>query len=190
MKSVTGREDLGRVRAKYQESVSKGKTEPIFFEDFDRQFQAFIIEARAPTDAGDEVSRLSAAHFERIQFSNNETVTVRPTPLGGSLGPYLSTLVELLTNLRDAYRMIADTGSDTFSISMKSTPQGATISYKRVGEEYQEYSSTTDVGQATFPYALWTFRFTIGHCEIVKHPNPYIEKSPNLNVQMRNCRKE
>lgn len=186
----TARGELHKIRAQYQESLANGKSEPIFFEDFDRQFQAFIIETNAPNIGSSETMGLNSVHLERVQLSENQSVTVRPTPLDGSLGPYLSQLVSLLINLRDALHMIAETGSDTFTISLKSTPPGATISYKRVGEKYQDYSSPTDVAQASFPYAMWTFRFAIGHCEVIKVPNPYIEKSPNLNASMQNCSKK
>jgi hypothetical protein len=89
-----------------------------------------------------------------------------------------------------SFNKVASTGSDTFTISLKSSPAGATITYSRVGEKPLEYSSPTDVEQATFPYAMWTFNFTMGLCSVAKKPNPYIEKSPNLNVQMTNCSKK
>jgi hypothetical protein len=185
----TARAELQKIRTQYEGALDKGKPEPIFFEDFDRQFQAFIIEANAPPIGSNVFDQPQSAHLERVQLSDGQSVIVRPTPFDGALGPYLTMLVNLLVNLRDGLRMIADAGSDTFTISLKSTPPGAAISYRRVGEKYQDYSSATDVEQASFPYAMWTFRFTIGHCEVVRFPNPYIEKSPNLNVSMLNCSK-
>ncbi|HEY1804630.1 MAG TPA: hypothetical protein VGG45_09115 [Terracidiphilus sp.] len=181
----TARDELAKTRARYRDSLSKGQTEPIFLEDFDRQLQAFTM-ATTPTAS---IRRLDSrsAHLVLAQLSTSESVTVRPSPVDGSLGPYLSNLVSILTNLRDAYNVLADSRSDTFTISLRSSPPGATISYMRIGEPYQEYTKKTNVDEATFDYSMWTFKFTLGHCVVVKHPNPYIEKSPNLTVDMQNC---
>lgn len=182
------RDQLRKTRNQYRESLNKGQAEPIFFEDFDRQLLAFTM-AATPT-ARNRRSDTSPAHLVLAQASKSDSITVRPSPVDGSLGPYLSDLVSILTNLRDALNAVADSGSDTFTISLKSSPPGATISYMRIGEPYQDYSRPTNIDQATFEYSLWTFRFTLGHCVVVKHPNPYVEKSPNLNADMQNCRKK
>lgn len=181
----TARDELAKTRAQYRDTLSKGQTEPIFLEDFDRRLQAFTM-ATTPT-ASIRRPDSRSAHLVLAQLSTSESVTVRPSPVDGSLGPYLSNLVSILTNLRDAYNVMADSRSDTFTISLRSSPSGATISYMRIGEPYQEYTKTTNVDEATFEYSMWTFKFTLGHCIVVKHPNPYIEKSPNLNVDMQNC---
>jgi hypothetical protein len=184
--ATTAKAELEKSRVQYRQTLPNGKAEPIFFEDFNRQFAAFIIDVRSPRSSN---LREQRAHLQFVQLSSSETVTVFPTPLDGSLGPYVSTLAHLLINLKDGFNMIAETGSETFTISLRSTPPGAAIAYKRIGEGYQDYSSPTDVDQATFPYAMWTFKFTLNHCDVVKHPNPYIEKSPNLTVSMQECQK-
>lgn len=183
----TAKGELEHIRAQYRQTLPSGKKEPIFFEDFDRQLTAFIAGVGAPKTVNLQQHNPQTAHFMLVQLSSSKTVIVHPMPLDGSLGPFASNLVQLLVNLRDAFNMIAGTGSDTFTISLRSTPPGASISYKRIGEDYQDYSSPTDVDQATFPYAMWTFRFTIDHCDVIKKPNPYIERSPNLTVSMLDC---
>jgi hypothetical protein len=84
-------------------------------------------------------------------------VTIRPPELGGSLGPLVSKVAELMGDHVAAFLRIAESGSTNFYLSLKSTPPGAAVSYMRIGEAYQDYSSPTDVDQANFPYALWTF---------------------------------
>lgn len=183
----TAQGELEHIRVQYRKTLPSGKSEPIFFEDFDRQLTAFIVGVSAPktVDFGEQKSQ--AVHFMPVQLSSRETVTVHPTPLDGSLGPFASVLVHLLVNLRDAFNTVAQRGTDEFTISLRSVPPGAVVSYKRLGEKYQDYSSPTNVDQATFPYAMWTFRFTINHCDVFKKPNPYVEQSPNLTVLMRDC---
>ena len=133
---------------------------------------------------------MGKGHLQLVQLSKNETVTVSPNNLGSSLGPFVSKLAKLMGDHVAAFLLIGQSGAATFTISLRSTPSGASISYKRIGEDYQDYSKTTDIDQATFPYALWTFRFTLGKCVVVKAPDPYIEKSPNLNASMLNCIKK
>lgn len=186
----TGKDELERTRAQYRKTLPRGKTEPIFFEDFDLQFTSYMDGVGAPKTVSLREQNPQSAHFMLAQLSTSETVIVHPTPLDGSLGPFVSNLAQLFVNLTDAYHMIIRTGSDTFTISLRSTPPGAAISYKRIGEAYQDYSTPTDVDQATFPYAMWTFRFTLNHCEVIKKPNPYIEQSPNLIVSMADCVKK
>lgn len=185
-----GQRQLEKSRAEYTQALPDGSSEPIVFEDFARRYAAVIVDIRAPSDARAEVRFANRPHLVMVQLSTKETVTVRPTPLTGSLGPLVSQLAELLGDHMAAFLQIEKSGSTTFTISLRSSPPGATISYKRIGEGYQDYSALTDVPQATFPYALWTFRFRLGNCEVVKTPNPFIEKSPNLNAQMQNCQKK
>ena len=183
----TAQRELRKSLGDYLQASQPGSPAPIFFEDFDRQYTAFLIEVRTPQTSRWRRDSLGQAHLELAQLSTNQTVTVRPPELSSSLGPLVSKLALLMGNHLAAFLSIAESGSTTFTISLKSSPPGASVSYKRIGENYQDYSKPTDVNEATFPYALWSFRFTLGHCEIVKNPNPYIEKSPNLNPSMKNC---
>jgi hypothetical protein len=184
-----GQKELQRSRAQYLQSSPKGSPEPIFFEDFARHYAAMLVEIRAPQNAHLQNGHANL-HFQLVQLSTSQTVTVHPTPLTGNLGPLVSKLAELLGNHMAAFLMIAKDSSTKFIISLKSSPPGAAISYKRLGEEYADWTEKTDIDRAEFPYALWTFRFSMGKCEVVKNPNPYIEKSPNLNVSMQNCQKK
>lgn len=187
----TARDQNKKTRTQYHASIAQGETEPIFFEDFDRQLQAYTMATTpAANNSGSNSASPNNSTSPKLilaQASRTDSVMVRPSPVDGSLGPYLSTLVNIITNMRDAYNTIAESGKDTFTISLKTSPAGATISYFRIGEPYQEYSQLTNVDQATFKYSMWTFKFTLGNCSVVRHPNPYVEKSPNLSVDMLNC---
>lgn len=188
-----GQTQLEQSRSEYRQTLQAGSTEPIFFEDFARRYTALIVELRAPQSAVNRVDLnldSKAPHLIRVQLSSNDTITVHPQPLNGSIGPLLSQLAELLGDHMAAFLQISKNNSTSFTISLRSTPPGASVSYKRIGEAYQDYSALTDIPQATFPYAKWTFRFRMGNCEVVKTPNPYIEKSPNLDPSMQNCQKK
>lgn len=178
---------LEQSRTQYMETVKSGAKEPIFFEDLRRHYAALLVDIKAPKEASERNSVGPQLRILRVQVSTKQEVTVTPTPLSGSLGPLVSQLASLLGSHMSGFLKIAETGSDHFSLSLRSTPPGASVSYKRIGELYTDYSSPTDIGQAEFPYAIWTFRFKLGTCEVVRTPNPYIEKSPNLSVAMSNC---
>lgn len=181
---------LEKSRSDYSKAVPKGSSEPIFFEDFRRLYADFLIDDKAPQAASIPLQYGNEAHFELAQLQENETVTVRPDSLSNSLGPLVTKLAAILGNHVAAFLKIGESGATEFTISLRSSPPGASVSYKRIGEDYQDYSKVTDIEKATFPYALWTFRFSLGKCEVVKTPNPYIEKSPNLDPAMQNCLKK
>jgi hypothetical protein len=185
-----GQAQLEKSRSEYRETLQNGSAEPIVFEDFWRRYVAMIVEIRAPQDAHLDKGYMNSPRLETVQLSTKDTVTVHPTPLDGNIGPLVSKLATLLGDHMSAFLKVAESGSTTFTISLKSSPPGATVSYKRLGEQYQDLSPLTDLPPTPFPYALWTFRFKMGNCEVVKTPNPYIEKSPNLNPSMQNCEKK
>lgn len=182
--------DLETSRQHFNQTSKTGDPSPIFFEDFARQYSTFLVEVRAPKSVAFVMPPDKGPHFSLIQLSTRDAVTVHPGEGSGSLGPLVSKLATLLGNHMAAFLYIAKSGSTTFTMSLKSSPPGASISYKRIGEDYQDYSGATNVDHAEFPYALWTFRFSLGKCEVVKNPNPYIERPLNLNVSMLNCGKK
>jgi hypothetical protein len=93
--------------------------------------------------------------------------------------------LELINRNIEAYLRIGESGLDTFSIRLASLPPGASISYKRIGEDYQVLSTPTDVPSATFAFAMWTFKFEKEGCKTVERsPNPYIEAHPDLAVEL------
>jgi hypothetical protein len=185
-----GKAQLEKTRAAYVKTLPEGSPEPIVFKDFDLRYTDLITEIRAPKDAALLMKDSESPRLVNVQLSTKDTVTVHPQAIDPSVGPLVTKLAVLLGDHIAAFLKIADTGSTSFTISLKSSPPGATVSYKRIGEKYQDYTSVTDIPNATFPYALWTFRFVLGECVVVKTPNPYIEKAPNLNPAMQSCVKK
>jgi len=58
-----------------------------------------------------------------------------------------------------AFALVAETGSLTFDLSVSTVPQGATISYKRRGDEYKINPSPTNSVIRALPRAIWQFHF-------------------------------
>ena len=58
-----------------------------------------------------------------------------------------------------AYTLVADTGALTFDLAVSSSPEGATVSYKRRGDPYQPLPSPTNSVIKAIPYAIWIVRF-------------------------------
>jgi hypothetical protein len=181
---------LPAVKAKY---VSLYKTkpvtvlEPVFFEDFHRNYQAAIIELSVLTATSEPID--GRPHVTTVQ-----QVKRRPTvpgdnwnnhTLAGTYPLAAMAVIELISKNIAAYLLIAESGLDTFSIRLASIPSGASISYKRIGEAYTPLTKSTDVPSATFPYAMWTFKFEKDGCKMVERtPNPYIEERPDLTVEL------
>ncbi len=164
---------------------------PPFFEDFDRNYRALIIDLRAESqrqskrmlsDNGKLVlSALSAHTILYTQGSNQSS-------LSGSLPPNASTTIDWLTRNIRAYLKVAEDGSDEFSISFSSTPSGASISYMRTGEPYKDMADRTDINDLKFPLAMWTFKFSKPGCEPgFVRPDPYMEDAKSYEVRL-GCR--
>jgi hypothetical protein len=59
-----------------------------------------------------------------------------------------------------AYTVVADTGSLTFDLEVRSLPEGAKVTYGRRGDSsFQELQDPTDSTIRALPYAVWTVRF-------------------------------
>jgi hypothetical protein len=182
--------ELEKSRIRYRSALPAGSKEPILFEDFERRYQAFLVENGDFHEGPVRQSKLLGGHVELAQLQTNQTVIVTPPKLGSSVGPLVSKLAEILEDHVAAFLAIGESGSESFTISLRSSPSGASIEYKRIGEGYTLYSRPTDVEQVPLPYARWTFRFSIGTCQVVRTPDPFIEKNPRLLVNMQNCVKK
>jgi hypothetical protein len=165
---------------------------PLVFDDFHVRYQAALAELNAPPAPGQKASGFgSKDEFPKL---TNVQLQKRPgsdwnTPaLSGTYSLLATAAVDLLDwNIR-AYLLIATTGSDTFTIRLASFPTGATVAYKRAGENYTNLTKPTNIESITFPYALWTFRFERKGCETQEEtPNPYIEDNPDIVVEL-SCR--
>lgn len=86
-------------------------------------------------------------------------------------------------------RRVSDTGVDTFVLTLKSTPPGASVSFMRVGTGFESWPARTDT-KVEFPLARYTFRFTMDGCEPQDVPlDPYLMADAELNPEFTSCKK-
>jgi len=77
-----------------------------------------------------------------------------------------------------AYTLVADTGSLTFDLAVSSSPEGATVSYKRRGDQYKISPDPTNSVMKALPYAIWTIRFQKpGFREVEVEHDPFRESN-------------
>jgi hypothetical protein len=80
-----------------------------------------------------------------------------------------------------AYKAIAAAGNARFNLDLDSSPTGATIFYRRVTQQFSQYSRPTNVKDVPFDLAIWYFRFERDGCKPqVLMANPYIETHPGV----------
>ena len=157
----------------------------IFFEDLHRQYGAAVIELRAPASASTPPlvvpTPVSFAQQDTARIRNKEDVSV----YAGSYPLRIAAALQVIARNLGAYKRILETGSDSFTFSLHSTPTGATIAYRRTGEDFRDYSAQTNVDARELPLALWTFRVSKQHCRPeLRYPDPYLELSPSLEVHL------
>jgi hypothetical protein len=188
---------LPEVRRKYVALYLKPPAlSPVMFDDFHVRYMAALVELGAPPAPGTSqtASGRPALIVARTIYVQLKTRPTSPPPLddGWKKGPLSGTYpllavaaLDLMESNIRAYLLVASRGSDTFTIRLASIPSGAAVSYKRVGEDYTYLSRQTNIDSATFPYAIWTFRFEKGGCKTeTRTPNPYIEDSPDLAPEL------
>jgi len=85
-----------------------------------------------------------------------------------------------------AYKTVADTGNLTFDLEVSTTPQGATISYRRRGDAYHQNPNQTNSVIKGLPYAIWTVRLQEpGYQDEEREHDPFREPNHVINVQLR-----
>jgi hypothetical protein len=84
-----------------------------------------------------------------------------------------------------AYSLAATTQSLMFNLDVTSYPEGATISYKRRGDDFKTNTNPTNCTLKSLPLAIWTIHFQLsGYKEQDRDFNPFIEQNHVLNVNL------
>jgi hypothetical protein len=85
-----------------------------------------------------------------------------------------------------AYNVVADSGSLTFDLEVDSDPPGATISYRRRGDQPRVNPNPTNSTVHSLPYAIWLVKFEkAGYTSIEREHDPFRESNHIIHVQMR-----
>lgn len=175
--------------------TAKPVLDPVLFDDFDIHYKELLIELKAPSWPNPAASPVgfqsTTAHLLRVvqlksrPSAPDESEGQPKTDVLAVYPPYAESVLNLLLLNVRAYRLLAISGVDTFSIRLASRPTGATVFYTRVGQPYMQLSEKTIVDQATFPYAMWTFKFVLAGCKpYFEEANPYIELRPNIDAEL------
>jgi hypothetical protein len=181
-------EALNTTEKQYRLQVLKPADKvPVFFADFRAQYEALLIELRAPVPGRALITNQSYPRLLDVQLKARNP----GERLANAWPPSAKNTSELLRNNASAYAYIESSNRITFDAKLTSIPSGARVSYKKmVDEEYVDYSSPTDVLHASFELATWTFKFHKEGCsdEPVQTINPYEDFHPNISVEFLHCR--
>jgi len=85
-----------------------------------------------------------------------------------------STLRVLDDNYK-AYTLVAASSTMTFDLDVGSTPAGAAVSFRRIGDPYQNHPDQTQTTIKNLVYALWTIRAEKNGKTQEKDHDPYRE---------------
>jgi hypothetical protein len=176
----------------------EARLKPVFFEDFHRRFVAAIVQLKEQQQTLTKRSALtptSAPRIVRVQLikrkpEDNVSQEWKAPMLSGTYTLVAQAVLDLIGETISAFRRVGDTGSDTFVLSLKSSPPGASISFMRVGTDFESWPAPTDT-IIKFPLAKYTFRFTMNGCGYKDIPlNPYLmAEDIVLNPEFKPCRK-
>ena len=180
--------DLTTTERQYREKILKPQEKsPAFFADFHAQYEALRANLRAPIPGYGKASADLGAGLVRAQLRTR-------TPneqLSGTRSPDIIAVWQTIKDNIAAY-LIVKSGRITFRAQLTSYPSGARIQYKKtVDDQFEDYSSPTDVSNASFELATWDFRFHKDGCpdDRALHIDPYQESEPvNVSVEFAHCK--
>jgi len=84
-----------------------------------------------------------------------------------------------------AYVTVANAESLTFDLDVSTSPEGATISYRRRGDSYRQHPDQTNSVIRALPYAIWTVRLQKqGYRDEEREHDPFREPNHVINVPL------
>jgi hypothetical protein len=85
-----------------------------------------------------------------------------------------------------AYKIVADTESLAFDLSVNSNPAGAAVCYHRRGDPCRSSPDTTNTVIKSLPYALWLVQFQkAGYLPEEREHDPFRDPNHVINVELR-----
>jgi hypothetical protein len=87
---------------------------------------------------------------------------------------------------RLAYTVVADKGSLTFDLEVRSSPEGASVSFGRRGDSsFEALQDPTNSTIKALPYAIWTVRFEKkDFMDVERDHNPFTDQNHVLTVEL------
>lgn len=163
---------------------------PVFFEDFDRRLSRLIRELGGNPSRPSAELKVGPPRFVLAQMpKTTDSVTVTPGS-SDSLEKHLNELVRIITDMVDGWKKMSDSGSQTFTWSITTTPPGAEIWYSRLDEEEKKWAGLTNLKDQTLPYAIWTFRIVWDDCFRTESLDPYLQASIDIQMTEKGCKRK
>jgi hypothetical protein len=92
----------------------------------------------------------------------------------------------LTRDQHSAYTLLAETGSETFDLTVKSFPKEAAISYRRKGDAYTNNPDPTNTEIKNLVYAVWYVHAHLdGYEDDEKPHNPFREKNHQVDFELK-----
>jgi len=175
---------LLKTKGEYAAKAAKNlNPEPIFFDDLHQEYLTAITDLGVPDPKQGELVT-TTGHLIRVQLSGRSNSVGGATALVNAPLVAKGVIAILKRNIA-AYENVEKHGTEAFTIKLRSIPAGATVSYMRTGHPYTTYSKPTNIEDASFQLAMWTFRFEKSGCKTqFREVDPYTEANPELTVEL------
>lgn len=186
---------LTRKRVAVAPNGLPGSKSPELFEDFDRRLEMVEKELAVHHETAwrdDDRPRLfvlaSEEQDQRPQSSESILVDAGRAPAANDLQKSLGNLVIILIDMAEGFSEISQDGSTDFVWSLTTTPPGAQLWYRRLGEEEIQWTGLSDFKDQHLVKARWTFRVSWGGCSKETEVNPWLQSSINMEESKKGCK--
>jgi hypothetical protein len=145
----------------------------VFFSDLRKTYEDVLSHLPVLTSATSEQPTLLLSKF------------TEPVPSGNALGLQSLAVFRALEQNESAYSLVAETETLTFNLEVNSVPAGASVSYHRRGDAYQDLPTQTNSTIKSLPLAIWLVRFQkAGYSDREIEHDPFTEPNHSLTVEL------
>jgi hypothetical protein len=180
-------------QGQYAKQISKsGESLPPFFAEFHQRYAELVTKLKALPPDMRHVSGGGQPKIIHVQLQKREPSSPDASPHNSTLFPP-SIVSDSEGAIKDNIGMYAynrDTGGHTFEIDIRSTPQGARVSYqKEFDDQYLSVPGQTDIQKRTMEMLSYDFKFHLEGCpDQFYKESPYNEQVHEASVEFpKNC---
>ncbi len=120
-------------------------------------------------------------HFEKVLHHQ-----IEPSVFDPRMSSLTAAGLRPMEDNEALYAKLVATGSPTFDLTVLSAPEGASIEYKRRGDEFKRYSGNTMAIIQSLPIAIWAIRLEKeGYDSVDVEYDPFRNRESSVSAELK-----
>jgi len=175
-------------RDRYIKAMPSEHPIPAVFDDFDKRFDQVIRDLGGTPSKKASLELPANPYFVLAQLpQSSESVEAKSG--AATLDKRVKEFILVLSDLIEGCKKLADSGTDSFTWAIVSTPPGAEVWYARRDITEKQWVGRTNLDGQSLDYAIWTFRVDWNGCySKPQTPDPFQQKIIAMTFDMAGCK--